>query len=200
MKSHSDPACSGGRANRDCSPAAHSAGRLGGGGGWQEGRWTPRGVTAPVEGKALKGVELQERSGMKQGRAGCRGASRRGGVKPRGRNVPGRQLPGARIEQSKPQWTRHAGQCCRSQKPHERRRAACQKQCAAAWRRSYSVGGATPRMDCMGCSGNPTLRHVREDLVALCRCSTEHRTHPVRGGIAKPIGRYRHTENHRGRT
>jgi hypothetical protein len=35
---------------------------------------TPRGVTAPDEGKALKGVELHERSRMKQGGAGSPGS------------------------------------------------------------------------------------------------------------------------------
>jgi hypothetical protein len=60
----------------------------------QEGSGWPRGRPAPDEGKALKGVELHERSGMKQGRVACRGASRQEGEKPWRRNVPGEANPG----------------------------------------------------------------------------------------------------------
>ena len=53
-----------------------------------------RGVTAPDEGNTLKGKELHERSGMKQGRVVCRGVSRHEGAKPWRRNVPGEASPG----------------------------------------------------------------------------------------------------------
>jgi hypothetical protein len=80
----------------------------------QEGIGWPGGRPAPDEGKALKGVELHERSGMKQGRVARRGASRQEGEKPWRRNVPGEASPGS-VDST-------GGSCWRSRKPHERSR------------------------------------------------------------------------------
>jgi hypothetical protein len=57
-------------ARRICRIRGHTSGGERGTGEGQEGIRPPRGGTAPVEEKALKGLELQERSGTKQGRAG----------------------------------------------------------------------------------------------------------------------------------
>jgi hypothetical protein len=141
-------------------------------------------------GESSEGIkELHERSGMKEGRSACRGASRQEGAKPWRRNEPGRASPGG--------WTRQVG--CAEGAANLMRGAAQhaatrQPPVVKLCRRSNSVDGSPEVLLALRAQGD------REDLVARRGGSTDLPQRQGRGGSAEPMSQYRlpgHTSRER---